>query len=452
MLLEVGLSAAAERVGLNRDPAGAGAQPARRSCARCWSSAGRCTREVARSRSAPRPTAAERRRGRGDAGDARALSGVRAGGAGDSPPACRCPVTRPYDVVVGEGLLGELAPALTGAAAGGRGAPGRARWRPPRRSARTCSPPGFEALLVEVPDGEASKDLHGRGLRSGTCSAQVGLTRSDAVVAVGGGATTDLAGFVGRHLAARGPRGAPADDAARHGRRGGRRQDRHQHRRRQEPGRVRSTRRRPCCATSPRCETVPRHDYVAGLAEVIKVGFTHDPRILELVEAGPAGRDVPPGRAAHPRAGRAGGGASRPAWSARTSPSRAPASSSTTATPSGTPSRRSRTTAGGTVPRCRSGWCSPPSSAASPGGSTTPPPTGTAPCCRASGCPRHYAGDWCRLLAAMRVDKKSRGNRLRFVVLDGLARVADARGPRPGAARRRLRRGPQGPRPRVVHL
>jgi 3-dehydroquinate synthetase len=33
-------------------------------------------------------------------------------------------------------------------------------------------------------------------------------------------------------------------------------------------------------------ETLPKHDFVSGLAEIIKVGFTHDPRILELVEEG----------------------------------------------------------------------------------------------------------------------------------------------------------------------
>jgi 3-dehydroquinate synthase len=39
------------------------------------------------------------------------------------------------------------------------------------------------------------------------------------------------------------------------------------------------------------------------------------------------------------------------------------------------------------------------------------------------GLPTHYAGgDWEQLLAAMRVDKKARGSRLRFVVLDALAR------------------------------
>jgi 3-dehydroquinate synthase len=40
----------------------------------------------------------------------------------------------------------------------------------------------------------------------------------------------------------------------------------------------------------------------------------------------------------------------------------------------------------------------------------------------AVGLPTTYAGDWAKVHAAMRVDKKSRGNRLRFVVLDGLAR------------------------------
>jgi 3-dehydroquinate synthase len=35
-------------------------------------------------------------------------------------------------------------------------------------------------------------------------------------------------------------------------------------------------------------ETLPRKDFVAGLAEVVKCGFIADPRILELVEADPA--------------------------------------------------------------------------------------------------------------------------------------------------------------------
>ena len=43
-------------------------------------------------------------------------------------------------------------------------------------------------------------------------------------------------------------------------------------------------------------ETLPRADYVSGLAEVIKAGFIADPVILDLVEDDPAGAAVPHGR------------------------------------------------------------------------------------------------------------------------------------------------------------
>ncbi len=46
------------------------------------------------------------------------------------------------------------------------------------------------------------------------------------------------------------------------------------------------------------------------------------------------------------------------------------------------------------------------------------------------GLPVRYAGaGWDELLAAMRVDKKARGARLRFVVLDGLAEPGRLEGP-----------------------
>ena len=46
------------------------------------------------------------------------------------------------------------------------------------------------------------------------------------------------------------------------------------------------------------------------------------------------------------------------------------------------------------------------------------------------GLPTAYRHDaWPELLPAMRVDKKARGDRLRFVVLDGLARPAVLAGP-----------------------
>jgi 3-dehydroquinate synthase len=51
----------------------------------------------------------------------------------------------------------------------------------------------------------------------------------------------------------------------------------------------------------------------------------------------------------------------------------------------------------------------------------------------ALGLPTGYdAGAWPRLLETMRVDKKARGNRLRFIVLDGLARPTVLDDPDPG--------------------
>jgi 3-dehydroquinate synthase len=49
----------------------------------------------------------------------------------------------------------------------------------------------------------------------------------------------------------------------------------------------------------------------------------------------------------------------------------------------------------------------------------------------AVGLPTSYDGDWAELHAAMAVDKKSRGSRLRLVVLDGLARPAMLEDPDP---------------------
>ena len=51
-------------------------------------------------------------------------------------------------------------------------------------------------------------------------------------------------------------------------------------------------------------ETLPKHDFVSGLAEVVKCGFIADPEILRLLEEDPAAA-VTPDRTAHPGAGRA---------------------------------------------------------------------------------------------------------------------------------------------------
>ena len=63
------------------------------------------------------------------------------------------------------------------------------------RRLATGSGSGVESAVVEVPDGEAAKTL---GVVEEVCRrlAELGLDRSDLIVAVGGGAVTDLAGFV----------------------------------------------------------------------------------------------------------------------------------------------------------------------------------------------------------------------------------------------------------------
>ena len=102
---------------------------------------------------------------------------------------------RPHQVVVGTAVLGEL-PALVGAKA---------------RTVVVISPEGLPAIVhpvcgvleaagyvvraETVPAGEAAKEI-GVAARLWSRLAAHGVTRSDAIVGVGGGATTDLAGFV----------------------------------------------------------------------------------------------------------------------------------------------------------------------------------------------------------------------------------------------------------------
>jgi 3-dehydroquinate synthase len=168
-----------------------------------------------------------------------------------------------------------------------------------------------------------------------------------------------------------------------------------------------------------RADDAAAHDYVAGLAEVLKVGFTHDPRILELVEQDPEAAKSPAGPHTRELVERA------IAVKARVV--------SDDLTEQG---QREFLNYGHTLAHAiekvenyrwrhgrrgqRRGWCSSPSWAASPAGSTTRPPPGTARARGGRDC-RRLRGDWAQVHAAMRIDKKSRGDRLRFVVLDALA-------------------------------
>jgi 3-dehydroquinate synthase len=199
----------------------------------------------------------------------------------------------PYDVVVGTGVLGEL-PGLLG-----EGVRTVAVVHPAslpelaRPVCGTLEAAGLEVVALPVPDAEAAKTLHVAG-ELWSAFGRYGVTRSDAVVGVGGGATTDLAGFV----AATWLRGVKAVlvpttllgmvDAAVGGKTGintpeGKNLVGAFH----PPAGV-------LCDLAT-LASVPRADYVAGLAEIIKGGFIADPEILRLIEDDPEGARVPGG-------------------------------------------------------------------------------------------------------------------------------------------------------------
>jgi 3-dehydroquinate synthase len=363
------------------------------------------------------------------------------------PTRIRVTGSTPYDVIVGEGLLGELAPALAGAQRVAVVHPAALRTTADAVREDLLAQ-GLEAHALEVPDGEPSKDLKVAAYLWDVLG-QIGFTRTDAVVAIGGGATTDLAGFVAAtwlrgvrvvHLpttllgmvdAAVGGKTAVNTGAGKN-----------------LVGAFHPPAAVLCDLTA--LDTVPRHDYVAGLAEVVKVGFTHDPRILELVEQDPKGAQSPTGPHTRELVERAVAVKARVVGDDLTEQG-------------GREHLNYGHTLGHAIEkvedyRWRHG------AAVSVGlvfaaelgrlaGRLDDP---TADRHRAVlesvGLPTSYAGDWARLHAAMRVDKKSRGSRLRFVVLDGLAKVRMLEDPDPSllvAAYEEVRKDRD---PGVVHL
>jgi 3-dehydroquinate synthase len=191
----------------------------------------------------------------------------------------------PYPVLVGTGILGELAGLLAGATR-------VAILHPPTLSfvaagvQADLDRAGYRAYLVELPDGEDAKQLSVAG-RCWDTLGELGFTRSDALVGLGGGATTDLAGWVGAAWL-RGVRVvhvattlAGMVDAAVGGKTG-----------------INIARGKNLVgAFHPPAgvlcdlallDTLPPADYRAGLAEVVKCGFIADPEILELIESDPA--------------------------------------------------------------------------------------------------------------------------------------------------------------------
>ncbi len=196
-----------------------------------------------------------------------------------------------YDVVIGHGLLGEL-PTMLGEEVR------RVAVIHPRALAATgeairadLTEQGYDAHAIEIPDGEEAK-LAPVASFCWQVLGQTGFTRSDAVVTVGGGATTDMGGFV----AATWLRGVKVVhmpttllamvDAAVGGKTGmntteGKNLVGAFH----EPAGV-------LCDLAT-LETLPRNELVSGLAEVIKCGFIADPEILDLVERDPEAAVTP---------------------------------------------------------------------------------------------------------------------------------------------------------------
>jgi 3-dehydroquinate synthase len=201
----------------------------------------------------------------------------------------------PYDVVVGTGVLDEL-PALVGAAAAQVllvHSPSVADLATQVETALLSA--GLSVVRGPVPNGEAAKTV---GVADGLWSllGRRAFTRSDSVVSLGGGAVTDLAGFV----AATWLRGVrvvhiPTTllamvDAAVGGKTG-----------------VNTVEGKNLVGSfyppaGVLCDlatlaTLPREDVASGLAEVVKAGFLRDPAILELIEADPVAALDPRGPA-----------------------------------------------------------------------------------------------------------------------------------------------------------
>ncbi|WP_075267313.1 3-dehydroquinate synthase [Streptomyces sp. Tue 6075] len=199
----------------------------------------------------------------------------------------------PYEVLVGHQLLGEL-PQLIGDRAK------RVAVLHPEALAETgeavrqdLAAQGYEAIAIQLPNAEEAKTVEVAAY-CWKALGQTGFTRTDVIVGIGGGATTDVAGFVAASWL-RGVRwiAVPTTvlgmvDAAVGGKTGintaeGKNLVGAFH----PPAGV-------LCDLAA-LESLPVHDYVSGMAEVIKAGFIADPVILDLVEDDPEGARTPSG-------------------------------------------------------------------------------------------------------------------------------------------------------------
>ncbi len=189
----------------------------------------------------------------------------------------------PYDVVVGSGVVERVTEAIPEGAERVLIVHSAPLAGPAERLTEALRAAGLTAVVAEVPDAEAGKTAEVMAF----CWKVLGqseFTRSDVVIGLGGGAITDLAGFVAASWL-RGIRVIQVPttllgmvDAAVGGKTG-----------------INTAEGKNLVGAfhvpeSVWCDTeflrtLPRHDLVAGLGEVVKAGFIRDLEILDLVEA-----------------------------------------------------------------------------------------------------------------------------------------------------------------------
>ncbi|MFF9344092.1 MULTISPECIES: 3-dehydroquinate synthase [unclassified Streptomyces] len=336
--------------------------------------------------------------------------------------------TDPYEVLVGRQLLGEL-PALIGDGAK------RVAVIHPEALAETgealredLAAQGYEAVAIQVPNAEEAKTAEVAAY-CWKALGQTGFTRTDVIVGVGGGATTDLAGFVAATWL-RGVRWVAVPttvlgmvDAAVGGKTGintaeGKNLVGAFH----PPAGV-------LCDLAA-LDSLPVHDFVSGLAEIIKTGFIADPVILDLIEEDPQAARTPAGphtaelivRSIRVKADVVSG-------DLKESGRREILNYGHTLAHAIEKNERYKWRHGAAV---SVGMVF----AAELGRLAGRLDDATADRHRAVlesvGLPLTYRGDqWPKLLETMKVDKKSRGDLLRFIVLDGLAKPSVLEGPDP---------------------
>ena len=332
----------------------------------------------------------------------------------------------PYEVAVGTGVLTEL-PSLVGPEVRTVvvvHSAGLASVAAPVGQALARA--GYAVQPEPVPDGEAAKEI---GVAAGLWSrlAAAGVGRADAIVGVGGGAVTDLAGFVaatwlrgvrvvlvptsllgmtdaaiGGKTAINTPEGKNLVGAF------------------YPPAGV--------LADTSVLASLPLPDYVSGLAEVIKAGFIADPVILDLIESDPAA-------AARP------GGPHERELIERAITMKAAVVSADLRESGQREFLNYGHTLGHAIERVEDfrmrhgeavaiGMCFAAALARLAGRLDAAVAQRHQSVLTAVGLPVRYRADaWPRLRAAMAVDKKARASQLRMVVLDGLARPAIMAGP-----------------------